>query len=76
MEWLGTLSIDHLGRIERSIDLPETTYQHIEKAVARGLIEGIIFLDDGRRVDWFLDRGLPTSGPAPGAGFAGGGEGI
>jgi hypothetical protein len=75
-EWLGAPVLDPFGRIERALDLPESAYQRIEEGIARGVLEGILFLDDGRRVDWFVDRGLPASEPAGGAGCAGSGEGI
>jgi hypothetical protein len=55
-EWLGTPLVDAEGRIERSVDLTEEVYQTIERAIAAGSAEGIVFLDGQRRVDWFLDR--------------------
>lgn len=76
-EWLGKPILDPSGRIERTLDLPEVAYQRIEKAIAAGGLEGTIFLEDGRRLDWFVDRGLSATGSGGGgAGFAGGGEGI
>ncbi len=61
MEWLGTPAIDKAGRIERSIDLPEEIYQAIERSIAGGNIEGFVFTPEGRKVEWFLDRG-PSGG--------------
>jgi hypothetical protein len=55
-EWLGAPPVDTEGHIERSVDLPEEVYQTIERAIAAGSAEGIVFLDGQRRVDWFLDR--------------------
>jgi hypothetical protein len=55
-EWLGALPVDAGGNIERSVDLPEEVYQTIERAIAAGSSEGIVFLDGQRRVDWLLDR--------------------
>jgi hypothetical protein len=55
-EWLGAPAVDSEGRIERSVDLPDEVYGQIERSIARGSIEGFVFLDGQRRVDWFLDR--------------------
>jgi hypothetical protein len=55
-EWLGAPTVDQDGRIERTVDLPAEVYDSIERSIAEGLIEGIVFLDTQRRVDWFLDR--------------------
>jgi hypothetical protein len=76
MQWLGAPAVDQLGHIERSLDLPETTYQRMEEGIGKGYIEGILNLDDGRRLEWFLDRGAATSGPARGTALPGSGEGI
>jgi hypothetical protein len=76
MEWLGAPIIDQFNHIERALDLPEAVYQRIEEGIAKGCIEGIIAVDDGRRVEWFLDRGSPASGSAGGATTSGCGEGI
>jgi hypothetical protein len=75
-QWLGAPALDPAGRLERSLDLPEMAYQRIEDGIARGNIEGILFLDDGRRLDWFLDRGAPASGRSKGVRPFGQGEGI
>jgi hypothetical protein len=48
--------VDTEGHIERSVDLPEEVYRTIERAIAAGSAEGIVFLDGQRRVAWFLDR--------------------
>jgi len=74
--WLGAPAIDQVNHIERTIDLPEAVYQRIEDGIAKGFIEGLIVTDDGRRVEWFLDRGPLASGPAGGATPIGCGEGI
>lgn len=71
-EWLGTAAIDGFGHIERIIDLPVTAYDRIEEGIAKGYIEGSLVLDDGRRVDWFLDRDASTKADAS----RGAGEGI
>jgi hypothetical protein len=76
LEWLGAPVIDQLNRIERSIDLPEPVYRHIEEGIAKGFIEGILVAEDGRRFEWFLDRGSRASGPASGPATVGCGEGI
>lgn len=55
-EWLGAPTIDKAGHIERTAEVPEEVYQAIEKDIAQGSIEGMVFLDPQRRVDWFLDR--------------------
>ncbi len=74
-EWLGAPRIDPDGRLERSIDLPEATYQRIEEGINQGYTEGMLFLDDGRRVDWFLDRDVSSPGRSRGREL-GSGEGI
>ena len=56
MEWGGAPEIDEHGRIDRSLDLPEEALQAIEKEIARGGSEGTIYLKDGARVNWLLDR--------------------
>jgi hypothetical protein len=55
-EWLGAPAVDAAGHIERSADLPEEVYRQIERSIAQGSVEGVVFLDGERRVDWFLDR--------------------
>ncbi len=55
-EWIGAPAVDAAGHIERSVDLPEDVYDRLERAIARGSIEGIVLLDGQRRVEWFLDR--------------------
>jgi hypothetical protein len=56
MEWGGVAGIDKAGRIERSIQIPEPVYEAMEKAIAKGQIEGEIRLQDGTRFQWLLDR--------------------
>jgi hypothetical protein len=50
-EWAGAPVLDSAGRIERTISIPEAAYQAIEQD-----IEGITYLEDGTRFDWFVDR--------------------
>jgi hypothetical protein len=76
VQWLGTPPIDPFNHIDRSIDLPEAIYRRMEEAIARGFIEGTIALDDGRRIDWFLDRSPRPAKPSGGTTPVGGGEGI
>lgn len=68
MEWAGAPSVDDQGRIERSIELPEEAFQALEREIAKGGLEGFVFLKDGTRFDWFLDRSLARSASTqPGA---------
>ena len=55
-EWIGAPPVDKEGHIERSAEMPEEVYLQIEQDIARGTGEGMIFLDNQRRLDWFLDR--------------------
>ena len=55
-EWAGAPKLDTEGRIERSIKIPEEAFQAIEKEIAKGSSEGIVFLKDGVRFDYFVDR--------------------
>jgi hypothetical protein len=55
-EWAGAPVIDREGHIDRSIDIPESAYLEIEKAVATGAVEGSVYLERGVRFHWFLDR--------------------
>jgi hypothetical protein len=59
MEWLGAPAIDEQGHIERTLEIPEKAYQEIEKAIAGGHIEGIVYLGGGIRFNWFLDHPRP-----------------
>jgi hypothetical protein len=56
MEWAGAPNIDAENRIERCVNIPEEAYQRLESAIASGHIEGEIYLKNGSRVRWFLDR--------------------
>lgn len=56
MEWLGAPNVDKDNRIERSLDIPEEAYQGLEKAIASGAKEGDVYLKDGARFHWFLDK--------------------
>jgi hypothetical protein len=56
MEWAGAPAIDPSGHIERSLDIPEKAYELIERGIARGGSEGTVYLQDGTRFDWLLDR--------------------
>jgi hypothetical protein len=55
-EWAGAPSISPEGHIERSLDIPEEAYQALEIAIAKGGNEGTVYLKDGTRFDWFVDR--------------------
>jgi hypothetical protein len=56
MEWAGAPAIDAKNRIERSVAIPEEAYERIESGIAAGHIEGEIYLKNGSRFKWFLDR--------------------
>jgi len=56
MEWCGAPTISKGNHIERSLDIPEAAYQRIESAIAQGHTEGSVYLQDGSRFQWFLDR--------------------
>jgi hypothetical protein len=56
MEWLGAPALEHDGRIERSVALPEEAYQAIEHDIAKGSLEGTTYLKNGTRFTWFVDR--------------------
>ena len=56
MEWGGAPSIDENGEIERTIKLPAGVYEAIERAIAKGEIEGMVIVTDNTRVQWQLDR--------------------
>ena len=75
-KWLGAPAIDPHGHIDRSIDLPDAFFEGIEGGIVKGYVEGTLYLDDGRRLDWFLDRGAPSSSPAGGTALSGAGDGI
>jgi hypothetical protein len=55
-EWAGAPRINKKGQIERSLDIPEAAYQALERDIAKGNIEGTVYLEDGSRFDWFVDR--------------------
>jgi len=56
-EWAGAPNLQPDGRIERSITIPEEAFQAIEREIARGGGEGLVYLKDGvTRFDWFVDR--------------------
>jgi hypothetical protein len=56
MEWGDSLALDAHGRLERSAGIPEEVCLAVEQELAKGGCEGITFLKDGARVDWFVDR--------------------
>ncbi len=56
MEWAGNPPIDTNGRMERSLDIPEAAYQAIEREIAKGGLEGTVYIKEGVRVDWLVDR--------------------
>jgi hypothetical protein len=55
-EWAGAPAVDRQGHIERSLDIPEEAYQAIERELAKGGPEGTVYLPNGSRFDWYLDR--------------------
>jgi hypothetical protein len=55
-EWAGAPKINKKGRIKRSLNIPEEAYQALERDIAKGNIEGTVYLKDGSRFDWFVDR--------------------
>lgn len=55
MEWGGAPEVDDEGRIERSFAMPEEAFLAIEQEIARGGHEGAVVLENGGRVNWFLD---------------------
>lgn len=56
MEWAGAPVIDRKNHLERSLDIPEEAYERIESAITAGHIEGDVYLPEGSRFHWFLDR--------------------
>lgn len=56
MEWCGAPTVDMSNHIDRSVDIPEDAYRRIESGIVQGYGEGVVFLDDGSRFEWFLDR--------------------
>jgi hypothetical protein len=56
MAWLGAPAIDRGNHIERTVDMPETAYSAIEKAVNEGHLEGELLVEGDVRFKWFLDR--------------------
>lgn len=56
MDLAGTLAIDAVGKIERSVDIPEEAFVAIERDVAKGSLEGQTLLPNGTRFNWFVDR--------------------
>jgi hypothetical protein len=55
MEFGGVLSVNKVGRIERSLEIPEGVYERIESAIAQNQSEGSIVQDGGIRYQWFFD---------------------
>jgi hypothetical protein len=56
MEWCGAPPIGDDNHIQRTLKIPEQAYQRIEAAIAQGHLEGSVYLPDGSRFQWFLDR--------------------
>lgn len=56
MDWAGAPKVDKAGHIERSIDIPEEAFVAIEEALKGGAPEGDVFIKDGSRFHWFLDK--------------------
>jgi hypothetical protein len=73
MDWAGAPQVDPSGHIDRSIPISEEAFQAVERQIATGANEGIIFLPNGTRFDWFLDGSLTPAvtkpRPAPPAGW-------
>jgi hypothetical protein len=55
-EWAGAPQIDKNGKIDRSIAIPEEAFLAIQNSMQKGGPEGTVYLKDGTRFDWFLDR--------------------
>jgi hypothetical protein len=64
-EWAGAPDVDSNGHIARTIDIPEEAYQAIERALTTGNPEGTVYLADGTRFDWFLERDSEGESSAP-----------
>ena len=57
MEWIGNPAVDSAGHIERTLPIPEEAYQALEREIAKGGVEGMVFLPDRKtRFDFFVDR--------------------
>jgi hypothetical protein len=56
IELAGNTALDKEGRLERSLDMPEECYQAVETALTKGENEGTVYLPNGSRVDYFVDR--------------------
>lgn len=56
MDWAGAPNVDKAGHIQRSIDIPEEAFVAIEEALKGGVNEGDVFIKDGSRFHWFLDK--------------------
>jgi hypothetical protein len=56
MEWVGAPIINKKGQIARSVKIPDEAFAGMESAIAKGHIEGSLYLADGARFQWFLDR--------------------
>lgn len=56
MDWAGAPNVDKDGHIERSVAIPEEAYQAIEQALTSGAPEGEVFLKNGTKFHWFLDK--------------------
>jgi hypothetical protein len=56
MDWAGAPELDDEGHIERTLNLPEALYESIEQAIAKGHVEGTVYLDQDTRVHWQADR--------------------
>lgn len=56
MDWAGVANVDKAGHIERSINIPEEAYVAIEQAITGGAPEGDVFIKNGARFHWFLDK--------------------
>jgi hypothetical protein len=56
MEWGGAPALDNDGHLDRSDGIPEEVCEAVEAEIAKGGGEGMTFLKNGARIDWFVDR--------------------
>jgi len=55
LELGGVLPVNKVGRIERSLEIPDKVYELIEAAIAQHESEGSIVQEGGIRYQWFFD---------------------
>lgn len=56
MDWAGVANVDKDGHIERSVAIPEEAYVALEQAITSGSKEGDVYIKNGARFHWFLDK--------------------